>query len=423
MNLLEKQLKFINRSPNNIMLSICTSNKEVLKNILMSQKNKNKCILIESTSNQVNQYGGYTGLNPLEFKTMVLELAEKVHYPVKNIIFGGDHLGPLPWCDKKEYIAMKNAQDLIKLCIDAGYAKIHIDCSMKLEDDIIFDKDVIVKRTVDLIQYSEKIIEQKMAETKDYIHPFYVLGSEVPFAGGYKNNTNNSKTKIDFENIYKDIELYKKEFEKRHIPKKWKYVIAIVAQTGLSFGINDVQTSKIDTIEKKYDFHNLFLEAHSTDYQNKKNLELLRDNNFKILKIGPILTRTYLKTLLFLQSIENMLPVADKSNLDVILKNEMIKKPEYFNQYYNKTDKYFEAELLYSFSDRTRYYLENQNVQSAIYKLKENLINMEIPIYLVETFFPQQYLKIKKGLLDNTVDNIIMDNIASVLELYESVSE
>ena len=101
----------------------------------------------------------------------------------------------------------------------------------------------------------------------------------------------------------------------------------------------------------------------------------------------------------------------------------MLKKPEYFNQYYNKTDKYFEAELLYSFSDRTRYYLENQNVQSAIYKLKENLTNMEIPIYLVETFFPQQYLKIKKGLLDNTVDNIIMDNIASVLELYESVSE
>ena len=54
--------KFINKKKG--LPSFCTSNVDVLKTIFFfCQTNKFPC-LIESTSNQVNQFGGYTNKTP-----------------------------------------------------------------------------------------------------------------------------------------------------------------------------------------------------------------------------------------------------------------------------------------------------------------------------------------------------------------------
>ena len=47
--------------------SFCTSNFDVLKSAVIFAKLNNLPILIESTSNQVNQFGGYTSLKPHQF--------------------------------------------------------------------------------------------------------------------------------------------------------------------------------------------------------------------------------------------------------------------------------------------------------------------------------------------------------------------
>ena len=57
-------------------------------------------VLIESTSNQVNQFGGYTGMKPEDFKDFVFKAAEELKFPQEKIILGGDHLGPNPWKDE-----------------------------------------------------------------------------------------------------------------------------------------------------------------------------------------------------------------------------------------------------------------------------------------------------------------------------------
>lgn len=54
-------------------------------------------LLIESTSNQVDQFGGYTGMTPKEFIAYVSKLLHDYGLSAERLVLGGDHLGPNAW--------------------------------------------------------------------------------------------------------------------------------------------------------------------------------------------------------------------------------------------------------------------------------------------------------------------------------------
>ena len=56
--------------------SFCTSNLDVLKIILFYSKKHNLPCLIECTSNQVNQFGGYTNKTPKQFSKEIIKIAK-----------------------------------------------------------------------------------------------------------------------------------------------------------------------------------------------------------------------------------------------------------------------------------------------------------------------------------------------------------
>ena len=115
--------------------SYCTANGLVIEACLQQGKRFGDDILIEGTANQVNQFGGYTGMTPADFRDFVYELADKVGFPRERVVLGGDHLGPLTWCKEPESSAMQKAEDLVRAFVLAGYKKIHLDTSMRLGDD------------------------------------------------------------------------------------------------------------------------------------------------------------------------------------------------------------------------------------------------------------------------------------------------
>lgn len=115
--------------------SYCTANELVLEEILIRAKKLGTPVLIEATANQVNQFGGYTGMKPADYYQMILKMAEKIGVPESQIILGGDHLGPLTWQDDPEEIAMAKAEELVYEYVYAGFTKIHLDTSMKVADD------------------------------------------------------------------------------------------------------------------------------------------------------------------------------------------------------------------------------------------------------------------------------------------------
>ena len=115
--------------------SYCTANEFVLEEALVRAKNTGHEVLIEATPNQVNQFGGYSGMTPADYKNWIYKIAEKVGTPRELIILGGDHLGPLVWRDEDEMTAMENAKKLVYDFAAAGYQKIHLDTSMRVASD------------------------------------------------------------------------------------------------------------------------------------------------------------------------------------------------------------------------------------------------------------------------------------------------
>ena len=73
--------------------SVCSAHETVLKASMMQAKEDSSIVLIESTSNQVNQDGGYTGMRPQDFVDYVSALAQEMEFDSNMILLGGDHLG------------------------------------------------------------------------------------------------------------------------------------------------------------------------------------------------------------------------------------------------------------------------------------------------------------------------------------------
>src|SRR4029078_11131421 len=77
--------------------SICSAHPLVIQAaIRRAVADRQSALLVEAPCNQVNKFGGYTGMTPALFVAFVLEIASREGLDASRIIFGGDHLGPNP---------------------------------------------------------------------------------------------------------------------------------------------------------------------------------------------------------------------------------------------------------------------------------------------------------------------------------------
>ena len=80
--------------------SVCSANALVIAAAMQHCRRTGKPLLLEATANQVNQFGGYTGMTPADFVSYVHGIAARQDFDPERILFGGDHLGPLVWSDE-----------------------------------------------------------------------------------------------------------------------------------------------------------------------------------------------------------------------------------------------------------------------------------------------------------------------------------
>ena len=60
--------------------AVCSAHPMVIAAALQENAQRGVPTLIEATSNQVNQFGGYTGMTPVAFRSFVLSIAESLGY-------------------------------------------------------------------------------------------------------------------------------------------------------------------------------------------------------------------------------------------------------------------------------------------------------------------------------------------------------
>lgn len=402
--------------------SFCVANPFVITAVLNHYLHKDvKHVLFEATSNQVNHLGGYTGMSPLEYKNMVLGLAKTMNFPLNKILFGGDHLGPLPFKNLKEEDAMREAERTVESYVLAGYEKIHIDTSMLLGDEKVLSKTTVTKRGSRLILVAERAFNEYKKIFPSAIHPVYVIGSEVPPAGG-KARDDKTLEITSYNEVLEILDSYKEEFKKKNLSHIWDYVLGVVIQPGVEFGNSEVDhfiSDNVDERIKEFRTEGICFEAHSTDYQSKAELCELVSNNFVILKVGPALTKSLTEALLKLDCLSSQLGVMSISNKSFTstLREAMLHQPKNWDKYYESDD---DKVLLYSLLDRSRYYLSSPEVELSIRTLLSSFgsrISEAVPAGLLRYYFPTQFQRLVWE--EVSARDIVNDYISCQIEDYD----
>lgn len=415
MHILDRIIKSQKEGQAKGIASICSAHPWVLKESLRIPSQANTC-LIESTCNQVNQYGGYTGMTPGDFVHYARRVAKEAEFPLENMILGGDHLGPNVWQAEPADSAMPKSEVLVRDYVQAGFVKIHIDCSMRLRDDPEgpLDPRVSASRTVQLAKVAEQFSKENP------FLPRYVIGTEVPIPGGaQEHETGVQVTKV--EDVSETIQMMHEAFLKEGLESAWERVLAVVVQPGVEFGddfVLEYQPEAARDLKRFIESQSIVFEAHSTDYQTPEALEHLVKDHFAILKVGPWLTHAYREAVFALAMIEDQLFPSTRSNLIQVLDEVMVSQPDYWKKHYHGTLDEQALKRKYSFSDRLRYYWADPRVQTAVDQMMKNLSERPLPLSLLSQFAPKQYEKIRQKQIAWNPGAIISDAIDDVLRIY-----
>lgn len=407
--------------------SACSSNPFVIEAVLEEARDHNEVCLIESTANQVDQNGGYSGMTPADFKEFVLAKAKEIGTDPAKIYLGGDHLGPLTVANLPEKEAMEYARTLVHDYVKAGFTKIHIDTSMKVADDdpnTRLSDETIARRGAELARVCEDAYQELLKEDPNAVRPVYIVGSEVPIPGGATgDNSGMQVTRVeDFKNT---VATFEKAFKDQGLEETWKDVIAVVVQPGVEekdAGCTEYDRPKAaELMASIKEFPNIVFEGHSTDYQTKYKLRELVEDGVGILKVGPGLTYGAREALFSLAYIEEMMfhgREEETSHFIETLEKAMLANPKNWAKHYHGDENELWFKRKFSFSDRSRYYMPDPEVQAAMEKLFANLRKEGINLAALSQFMPMQYTKVREDSLKNDPEELVKDRVKNTIEEY-----
>lgn len=407
-------------------IAITGSDPFVLKSCMKYAKEHDIYFICEATVNQVNQFGGYTGMKPGDYAGLVQELAREIDFPIEKVILSGDHLGPFAWQHLDSKTAMEYSKELVRQYVAAGFRKIHLDPTMPLADDdrSRFGNEIIARRAAELAAVSEQTYEATKNDTLWTYRPAYVIGSEVPVPGGTEEEESIQVTTP--EDLASSIETFKSAFRSAGLPQVCEDIVAVVAQIGVEFSdlavheYNHIAAAELSSELKKYP--DIRFESHSSDYQTPECLRHMVQDGVGILKVGPEITFSLREGFFALSMIENELASLygfSPSGLIEVLENTMVTaKPNYWQNYYHGSIHQQAFKRKYSFSDRSRYYFAQPAVKDAVSRLMKNLTDIYIPLTIISQYLPLQYHKIRSGELNNDPVSILENKVMSVIHRY-----
>ena len=265
------------------MTSICSAHPLVLDAVMAVARETDDAVLVEATSNQVNQDGGYTGMRPQDFRGLVLETAARHGVREERVVLGGDHLGPNPWRDRPAEEAMTRARELVAAYTAVGFTKLHLDCSMSCADDPVrLTDEVVSRRAAGLMRVAEDAAGERLVS--------YVIGTEVPSPGGTVESIN-GLSPTSARAAARTLAAHKRALGAAGLQHVWSRILALVVQPGVEFDafhVIDYDDQRTEALRGVLaNEPNMVFEAHSTDYQTPANLAALVRTTGQSSRWGP----------------------------------------------------------------------------------------------------------------------------------------
>jgi D-tagatose-1,6-bisphosphate aldolase subunit GatZ/KbaZ len=406
------------------LFAVCSSHPAVLEAAIAAAREDGRPLLVEATANQVNQFGGYTGMAPQDFASSLAAMAAAQGLPREALLLGADHLGPYAWRSEPATAAMAKAAELARRCVEAGFTKIHLDTGFGCCDDPAprLPPPEAAARAVALCRVCEAAAERRPSGAP---RPLYVIGTEVPLPGGALADPQGVDVTRP-EDVAEFLALAESQFRKAGLEGAWERMLAVVVQPGVEFG--DAGTARYDPLRARglSSFHRdlpgiMTYEIHSTDFQPPGALARMVADHFILLKVGPGLTNAFREAVFALEEIETerlkSRPDAVFSNLRRTMEELMLQHPAHWRSHYQGSEAQCRRMRLYSRLDRIRCYWGYPRAQAALERLQRNLAPA-VPADLVERHFPDHRRLLTPGEAAVSPADLIGRRIRTVLGPY-----
>lgn len=362
--------------------SVCTAHPDVLRACLAHAARRGQSLVVEATSNQVNQDGGYTGMRAADFIRFVSDIAESVGMPSDRLVFGGDHLGPQAWRKQPAEAAMAKARVMIADYVKAGFTKIHLDCSegcagepAQLGDDITVARSAELARTC--------------ARTGDPATLLYVVGTEVPPPGGARTDDHGDIPATQPEAARATLDAHVAAFA------GIGEIGGLVVQPGVEFTPMHVHHLPKDRdpglAQAIAHVPGVCLEAHSTDYQHPDAFPRMARMGFAFQKVGPALTFAWRQAVYALDAARQIAGWGDPIVLPA-MERLMVEEPGWWQGHYHGDAAALRLMRHVGLADRIRYYWPQPAAQAAVAALMADLAGRDLPDPLLWQVFPGNVL-------------------------------
>jgi D-tagatose-1,6-bisphosphate aldolase subunit GatZ/KbaZ len=396
--------------------SVCSAHPWVLRAAACQARDDGSTLLVEATSNQVDQFGGYTGMRPADFVALVHRVADDHGLARAAVVLGGDHLGPNTWRGLPAAEAMDRADDLVAAYVAAGFTKIHLDCSYACADDVApLGDDVVAERSARMLRVALDAAPEPGALR-------FVIGTEVPVPGG-ADHAITTLTPTSAAAARATLDAHRAAFAAAGVEHAWPQVMALVVQPGVEFDhlrVHEYDRTATAELRHVVDTEpHLVFEAHSTDYQTEVRLAELVEDHWAVLKVGPGLTFALREALFALAAIEaDTVPAGERSDLREVVEARMTAEPDRWNRYYTGSETEQRIARTYSYSDRMRYYWTDPEIAAAVDVLVANLRATGIALPLVSAHLPEQYVHVRDGVVSTDPVDLVVDRVRDVLRTY-----
>lgn len=404
------------------LTSVCSAHPLVLHAALSGARDAGQVALIEATCNQVNQDGGYTGMRPADFVALVAGVAQAESVSMDAVLLGGDHLGPQPWRGRPAAEAMAKAEVMVAAYVAAGFAKIHLDCSMRCADDPDpLPEATVASRAAQLAQAAERA-----ASAAGLPGPIYVIGTEVPPPGGMGEG--HAIIATDPDHVARTWDAHRAAFDAAKMGAAFERVCGIVVQPGLDFGNEDVvhfdAAQARDLSASVAGLGHAVFEAHSTDYQRPHAYPALVEGHFAILKVGPAATFALREAIYALDALDAELSSGlSRTGVRAALERAMLDDPSFWQEHYRGAAGHPAWLRHFSYSDRLRYYWTVPAVAGAVEALFRRLDSRDWPLPLVSQYLPGLYGPLIAGAARPSCAAVVISAVKRALAPYWAASE
>jgi D-tagatose-1,6-bisphosphate aldolase subunit GatZ/KbaZ len=356
--------------------SVCSAHPEVIEASLRLARRLARPLVIEATSNQVNQDGGYTGQKPADFVGMVHLLADKAGLDRAAIVLGGDHLGPQAWRHLPAEEAMAKADAMVRSYAKAGFTKMHLDCSegcagepAQLPDEVTVPRAATLARAAGEAVPPDRLL--------------FVVGTEVPPPGG---------ARIGDHGIVPTTPQAARATLDAHVAafEGLGRIGGLVVQPGVEFGAMEVHHLPLDRdpgLRAAVAHHEgVVLEAHSTDYQRPEAFPHLAELGFAFQKVGPALTFAWREAIYALDRLAQLAGWIER-DLSETMESAMLADPSYWQRHLDPAGGDLRLQRHVSYADRIRYYWPRPDAQSGVARLRAALDGKRLPDPLLRQGF------------------------------------